>query len=338
MQRRILYIGNKLSERGDIATTIDTLSLLLIDEDYIVYAYSHVKNKVFRFLDMLYRTFQFRKNIDVVLVDTYSTQNFYYAVWVARLCRFLKIPYIPILHGGKLPERLKKTPRLCKKLFRGAKINVAPSLYLLKIFKEEGYTNITYIPNTIEIKNYSFLLRKEIKPKLLWVRSFSKIYNPELALKVVEELLEKKIDVSLCMVGPEKDGSLNQCRELTQQKNLPITFPGKLDKKDWINLAVEYDIFINTTNFDNMPVSVIEAMALGLPVVSTNVGGLPFLIEHNKTGILVPPDNEQAFVDAICQLLTNTILGETISKNARTKVEGFDWEKVKHSWFRILNE
>ena len=53
---------------------------------------------------------------------------------------------------------------------------------------------------------------------------------------------------------------------------------------------------------------------------------------------MVPPDNKQAFVDAICQLLTNTILGETISKNARTKVEGFDWEKVKHSWFRILNE
>ncbi len=338
MKKRILYIGNKHSNSGKTLTAIDTLSASLIEEKYEVYTASSIHNKVFRLLGMLFKTLQLRKKVDVVLIDTYSTQNFYYAVGVAKLCRVFNIPYIPILHGGNLPTRLKKSSRLSQKLFKGAKTNVSPSSYLMEAFKKEGYTNLTYIPNTIEINNYPFLLRKEIKPKLLWVRAFSKIYNPMLALNIVEELLKKNITVSLCMVGPEKDGSLAACKRIAQQKKLPITFTGKLEKKEWIALSSAYDLFINTTNLDNTPLSVMEAMALGIPVVSTDVGGLPFLINHKKTGILVPPNNEHSFVEAIVNLLANPTLTASLSNNARTKVAEFDWEKVKYYWFRVLNE
>ncbi len=337
MQKRILYIGNKLSKAVGTVTTIDTLSFLLKKEGYDVSAFSQINNKAFRLLDMLYRTIQYRRKVDVVLIDTYSTQNFYYAVWVAKICRYFDIPYIPILHGGNLPERLKKTFQLSQKLFKGAKTNVTPSMYLYEAFKTEGYNNLTYIPNTIEINKYPFLLRNEITPKLLWVRAFSKVYNPLLALKVVEEMHKKNIKVSLCMVGPEKDGALAECKKITQQKNLPITFTGKLEKVEWVELSKEFDVFINTTNFDNTPVSVIEAMALGLPVVSTNVGGLPYLIDQDKTGILVPPDNEQAFVQAIIKLMNNPSIVEFLSKRARAKVEGFDWENVKGKWNAVLS-
>ncbi len=173
-------------------------------------------------------------------------------------------------------------------------------------------------------------------PKLLWVRSFTELYNPILAIHIVEELTKKNIDVSLCMVGPEKDGSLEKCKELAQQKNLPITFTGLLSKKEWISHSKDFDIFINTTNFDNTPVSVIEAMALGLPVISTNVGGLPFLIENNKTGILVPPNNVQAFVEAITDLLASSEKAVFLAKNARAVVEQFDWDVVKEKWDEVL--
>ncbi len=336
MQKRILYIGNQLKKGSGLTTIIDSLSLLLRGEGYTIIACSHFKNKGMRLLDMLFKTFQNRNKVDLVLIDTYSTQNFYYAVWVAKLCRFFKIPYIPILHGGILPERLKKSPQLSQKLFKGAKINVSPSMYLMNAFKEEGYTNLSYIPNTIEIKNYPFLLRKTIKPKLFWLRSFSEIYNPKLALQIVEELLKKDIEVSLCIVGPEKDGALAECKKLAKQKDLPITFTGKLDKKDWIALSKNHDVFINTTNFDNMPVSVIEAMALGLPVISTNVGGLPYLIDHEFTGLLVPPNDAHIFVEAILKLLNDPQMGERLAVNARKKVEEFDWEVVKKMWFEVL--
>jgi len=338
MKKKILYIGNKLSNKKGTVTTIETLAALLNREGFDVVTTSSVQNKVFRLLDMLYHTYKYRNKASVVLIDTYSTQNFYYAVGVAKLCSVFKLPYIPILHGGNLPNRLKKSPKLSNILFNKAKTNVSPSNYLIEAFKKEGYSNLTYIPNTIKIDNYPFLQRKEIKLKLLWVRSFSKIYNPLLAISIIEELVKKNISVSLCMVGPEKDGSLGICKELAQQKNLPITFTGLLSKEEWISLSKDYAIFINTTNLDNTPVSVMEAMALGLPVVSTNVGGLPFLIDHHKTGILVPPNNEVHFVEAICNLIENPNFIGSISENARAKVEEFDWKKVKHRWFSILNE
>src|SRR5690606_20382715 len=102
-------------------------------------------------------------------------------------------------------------------------------------------------------------------------------------------------------------------------------------------LSENYSIFINTTNYDNTPVSVIEAMALGLPVVSTNVGGIPFLLNNNEDALLVPPDSEVDFSNAIIRLLTDTELSDRIKLNARIKAETFDWEKVKHRWFKILN-
>lgn len=287
-------------------------------------------------LDMAFATIQNRNRVDIVLIDTYSTQNFYYAVIVAMLCRFFKLHYIPILHGGNLPARLKNSKNLSKKLFGNAYTNVAPSFYLLKKFENNGYTNLHYIPNTIEIKNYPFQPRKSLTLKLLWVRSFSEIYNPLLALEVVEIFKKQGMDVSLCMVGPDKDGSMQHCKKIVEELKLPITFTGMLKKNEWIALSKEYDIFINTTNFDNMPVSVMEAMALGLPVISTNVGGLPYLIENKVDGILVPPNSPKDFVEAIEYLFKNQVEALEITRKARAKIESFDWEKVKHSWFELL--
>jgi len=336
--KQLLYIGNKLSNSGSNVTSIETLGSFLKDEGYHVVTSSSKKNKVLRMIDMLYATYKYSNKVSTVLIDTYSTQNFYYAVLVAKFCRILHIPYIPILRGGMLPDRLKKSPKLCESLFNGATFNIAPSMYLYEAFSKEGYSNLKYIPNTIDIKKYDFLLRKEIKANLLWVRSFSEIYNPHLAIKIVESLIKQGLNVNLCMVGPDVGGLLEVCKTEVEKKNLPITFTGKLSKEKWIELSKNYSIFINTTNFDNTPVSVIEAMALGLPVVSTNVGGIPFLIDDNETGILVNPNNENLFVEKINYLLNNPLATEYLSVNARKIVETFDWEKVKTKWDTVLSE
>ncbi|WP_339611801.1 glycosyltransferase family 4 protein [uncultured Planktosalinus sp.] len=158
-----------------------------------------------------------------------------------------------------------------------------------------------------------------------------------LALKVIEELVPKYPEISLCMVGPEKDGSLKECKEYATFKQLPVTFTGKLTKEEWIKLSENFSIFMNTTNFDNTPVSVIEAMALGLTVVSTKVGGIPFLLEDRKDALLVHPDSVKAFVESLEELFANVELSNNLTQNARKKVENFDWDVVKYKWFEILN-
>ncbi|MCB4808708.1 glycosyltransferase family 4 protein [Tamlana sp. 62-3] len=285
---------------------------------------------------MLYVCFKNRKSANYVLIDTYSTLNFYYAFLVSALCRIFKLKYIPILHGGKLPNRLKTSPKLSKFIFNNAYVNVAPSAYLGSQFKTFGFNNVTNIPNAIEIDNYPFKKRQFKEVKLLWVRAFSKIYNPLLAIKILKSLKLEGIDASLCMVGPDVDGSLNDARQFAKSQKLNVTFTGKLTKKEWIALSKEYNIFINTTNFDNMPVSVIEAMALGLPVISTNVGGLPYLIQHEKTGVLVEPNNVEPFVNYINLFRLNSSYACQLGVNARSYVEGFNWEKIKKQWANLL--
>ena len=110
----------------------------------------------------------------------------------------------------------------------------------------------------------------------------------------------------------------------------------KLPKKEWIALAENYNIFINTTNFDNMPVSVIEAKALGLAIVSTNVGGIPYLIEDGVDGLLVDQNNVKSMVKAIIQTISDPSATELRIKKARTKVEAFDWNHIKLKWHEIL--
>ena len=336
-RRNLLYIGNKLSKKGNTISTIEHLAGKLQEEGFVVKTTSSVQSKPLRMVDMLYRVCKNRMWADLVLIDTYSTLNFQYAVQIASLCRFLNLPYIPILHGGNLPSRLQKSKRQSRKLFGNAKTNVAPSLYLYEAFKKEGFKNLTHIPNTIKIENYPFLLRNNIQPKLLWVRSFSEIYNPMLAIQVLENLIHtgyKKAE--LCMIGPEKDGSLARCKKYVDQKKLPVTFTGSVAKTEWIQKSQAYDVFINTTNVDNTPVSVIEAMALGLPVVSTNVGGMPYLISHKKTGYLVPPNSKEKLTEAIKYLLHNLNETTTVTMKARSAVEQFDWEKVKKLWNNTL--
>lgn len=334
--KNLLYIGNKLSNKGKTVTSIETLGKLLETEKFIVKTASNKTNKFYRLLDMLWHVIKYKKLTDFVLIDTYSTSNFYYVLCVSKLCCLLSLKYIPILRGGNLPNRLKSSPKLSKSIFNNSYINIAPSLYIQSSFEKHGYTNIICIPNTINLKNYPFKERKFITIKLLWVRSFSKIYNPLLAIKILKGLKDENIKAELCMVGPDNDGSLIEAKKYAKNLNIEVTFKGKLKKQEWITLSKNYNIFINTTNFDNMPVSIIEAMALGLPVVSTNVGGMPFLIKNKYEGVLVKSNSAKAFVNAIKLLVSNTENTKKISINARKKAEQFDWNIVKHKWLEVL--
>jgi L-malate glycosyltransferase len=338
-RKKLLYIGNKLRKNPKATvTTLDTLEQHFQSEGFRVVSASTVDNKYLRMMDMMLTVLRHARSTDTVLIDTYSTQNFYYALLIGSLCRRLKLPYIPILHGGNLPQRLKNSPSLARAYFKGAKINVAPSNYLMEAFQKADIQNMVYIPNSVPIEDCPFLERTTVNPKLLWVRSFANIYNPMLGLSVFEQLQQHYPMAELCMVGPEKDGSLEQCKAYVKERNLRVKFTGKLSKEAWIELSKDYDVFINTTNFDNTPVSIMEAMALGLPIVSTNVGGIPFLLEDNMDALLVPPNNASAMVTAIVLLCENPLLANKLSKQARKKVEKFDWKIVREPWLKLLQD
>lgn len=333
----ILYLGNILSKRGGSVGFIETLTPKL-SQRYELRAFSDKKNKIQRLRELLGSIYKFRKQASVVLVDTFSTQAFWFAVAAAALCRFLNIPYVPVLRGGNLPARLQQWPRISTWLFSGASAMVVPSTYLQGTLKVAGFEP-TYIPNFIELSNYPFRLREAIRPKLLWVRAFHTIYNPMMALDVLTILKRRFPQTEVCMVGADTDGSLAYVKEAIAERNLEasVQITGRLLKEDWIALSADYDVFINTTHIDNQPVSVIEAMALGLPVVSTDVGGIPYLLTQDGNGMLVKDGDAAAMASAVEQLLMDSALARRLSQNGRSSAEGFAWERVSAKWFDLLD-
>ena len=335
MNKSILYIGNDLRKSTRYTTTMDTLSYLLSSSGYNIYKSSSKVNKGFRLLDMWMTIILLRKKLDYVFIDTYSTSNFYYAVFISQLCRFFKLKYLPILHGGNLPYRLKKYPKFSSLVFNNSYENIAPSGYLKYEFEQKGFKTVL-IPNVIPIHQYPYKERKKIAPKLLYVRAFAEIYNPTLAIEALKELKNTYPKAILCMIGPDKDGTLEDVKQLINKYHLneSVEITGVLAQKEWHKKSKAFDIFINTTNIDNTPVSVIEAMALGLPVVSTNVGGMPYLIQHNEDGVLVEKNNPSVMTKEICKILEENKYSLAI--NARKKVENFDWNIVQSKWIQLL--
>jgi len=337
MMKRLLYIGNQLSKHGYNKTSIETLGVFLEVEGYHVIFTSSKKNQWSRMLDMVWVTLLKVKKVDYILIDTYSTSSFWYAFFCSQIARFFKVKYVPILRGGDLPNRLKNNPKLCQMVFANAYQNVAPSGYLKQAFESAGFTNVAHIPNSIEIDKYELKARTELTPKLLWVRAFASIYNPEMAVKVLFEVQKKYPNATLTMVGPDKDGSLQTTKAFAESIGVAVNFTGQLAKEDWWQLASEHDIFINTTHFDNTPISVMEAMALGLPVVSTNVGGIPYLLTDKENALLVNDDDVSKMTDAICSLLEDQQKASDLALNARHFIEQMDWQVVKKEWKQILS-
>lgn len=335
IKKNIIYIGNNLTSHTAYHSTMDTLSILLQKENYSVKKFSNKVNKVARILDMCFAIIKHRKTTDFVLIDTFSTSNFYYSFCVSQISRIFKIKYIPILHGGNLPYRINKSKKMSDFIFKNAYKNIAPSFYLKEAFERSGYKT-EFIPNILEVDKYEFFLRENVQPRILWVRAFKKLYNPTMAIEVLKLIKEKHSDAKLCMIGPVGDESFDQCKKLVSFYNMEssVEFTGVLSKKDWHKKSEAYDVFINTTNFDNTPVSVMEAMALGLTVISTNAGGMPFLIENNIDGILVDKENSNQMADVILNLIENK--NNDLALMARKKAESFGWDVVRQKWISVL--
>lgn len=336
-KKKILYLGNALQQHGFTISTMEVHSKLL-EKHFEVYSASSKKHRLLRMLDFIRTFLKHRKQVDGVIISTFSTLNFYYAWVIALLARFYHVPYIPYLHGGGLPNRLKHSPRMSRAIFKYAYTNVAPSGYLEQAFQNAGF-QVTHIPNFIQTPTHFSRLRAHCEAKLLWVRSFEQIYHPEMTIRVFQQIAQLYPYAQLCMVGPDKDGSLARCQALVTQAGLTdqVQFTGKLSKTEWMALADHYDVFISTTRFDNTPVSVLEAMSLGLPVVSTDVGGVSFLIKHGQEGLLSPSEDITAMVNNLKRLLDSPELAQRLSKNGMAKAQTHQWPVVEQQWLTLLN-
>jgi glycosyltransferase involved in cell wall biosynthesis len=334
----ILLIGNFLSGGGGFHCFGEDLAAHLADAGWPTVVVSQKRARLARLLDMLWTAWRRRREYSAAYVEVYSGRAFYWAEMVCWLLRLLHKPYLLALHGGNLPVFARRAPARVRRLFSSAQFVMAPSRYLheqMKPYRED----MLLLPSAFDLKAYEYKERRQSQPKLVWLRSFHNIYNPALAPQVLERLAPTFPDIHLTMFGPDKgDGSAQDLQQVADalQVRQHLSQPGAVNKSQVPRCLNSGDIFLNTTNVDNTPMSVIEAMACGLCVVSTNVGGLPYLLENEHDALLVPPNDAEAMAAAVRRILTEPGLAQRLSFNARQKVENWDWSRLLPRWEELF--
>lgn len=339
MPGRLLMVGNFASSWGATVGVCEGLAARLESRGWRVITTSHKKPRIERLLDMLGTVLRKRDEYDVAVVDVFGGPAFVWAEAACHLLRLLAKPYILSLRGGNLPDFAARRTRRVSGLFSRSAAVVAQSQYLAGIVP--GHEDmVRLIPNPVDLRLCTYRMRRLPEPKLVWLRSFHQIYNPSLAVKVVGLLKPEYPDVILTMIGPDKgDGSLEAARDLTARLGLEdnVHFQPGVPKEDvpsWLDRA---DIFLNTTNVDNTPVSVQEAMACGLCVISTRVGGVPYLAADQVDALLVPPDDPQAMAKAVRRVLVDPQAAAALSQAARSKIERMNWPLVTDEWEKLIS-
>lgn len=336
--RSVLLVGTFLSASVGNWNACEDLAPRLRSRGFAVLTVSSRRNRAARLLDMLGTCWAKRRHYALAQVNVFSGPAFVWAETVCWLLRRLGKPYVLTLHGGALPRFAQRWPGRVRRLLASAPIVTAPSGYLQERLADYR-PEIRLVPNGVDLRAYAYRRRETPQPRLIWLRAFHRIYNPLLAVRVLARLLKRFPDAHLTMVGPDKgDGSreetINAARDLGVADHLFVNGAvSKADVPSWIDRG---DVFLNTSSIDNTPVSVVEALACGACVVSTDVGGVRFLLEDNHDSLLVPPDDPDAMTDAVVRVIAERGLGARLSHSARVTAVRFDWPAVLDEWEDIL--
>jgi len=336
----ILLVGSFLSDLTGTRSVGEELSLHLSQRGWKTFQTSSQPKRVLRLLDMLLSVFVNRHDYQLAYVEVYSGLAFLWAECVAQLLLLLRKPFLLVLHGGGLVEFSKRNPRRFMNFLNKARVVVTPSRFLQEhLLPYSG--SIRYIPNAVDLDLYQFELRRTVTPKVVWLRALHSIYQPDMAVRATAIVMREFENIHITMIGPDKnDGSLSSVQRLIQESQLQtnVSIVGAIPKCEVPLWLARGDIFLNTTRYESFGISVLEAALIGLPIVTTAVGELPYLWQHDQTALLVQPDDASAMADSILRLLNEPGLAEKLSTNARLRAEQFDWSQILPQWESLFQE
>lgn len=321
---------------GWVVSQGEVLAQFLAKEGYPVRLTSTIPNRFLRLGDTVRSLIAWRKQIDVIVLMVFSGPSFGMADIASLLARKLGKPLILWLHGGNLPAFSHQYTKWIQHVYRRGQAIISPSGYLADATRQLGF-EVQVIPNLISLDSYPYRHRSTVQPRLLWMRTFQDIYHPEMAVETLNRLRDEYPQMMLTMAGQEK-GRLAAVKALVQQKGLAeqVQFGGFLDMHGKQQAFAEHDIYLNTNRVDNMPVSVVEAAAFGLPIVATEVGGIPHLLKHEETALFVADGDTAGMAAATRRLLSEPGLAGRLSRNGRFLAESCSWPQVKQQWVQLF--
>jgi glycosyltransferase involved in cell wall biosynthesis len=238
--------------------------------------------------------------------------------------------------SGEAEDHLRRWRRTAIPLIRLVDEVVVPSGYLVDVFARFGI-RARSIFNFVDEQRFRFRQRNPLRPVFLSNRNFEPLYNVGCTLRAFALIQKRFPEASLTIAG---DGSQRaELLGLAAELDLRRTeFVGRVAPASMPALYDAADIYLNSPEIDNMPGSIIESFASGLPVVTTDAGGIPYIVTDSETGLMVQRGDYQAMAACAIRLLEDERLAQSIASRAHAECARYSWAKVRDEWFKLYRE
>jgi glycosyltransferase involved in cell wall biosynthesis len=233
-------------------------------------------------------------------------------------------------HGGEAAEYFKKHGAFARRWLNRADKVIVLNGYLKNVF-EEYHIPCIVIPNIVPLREDVYRLKQSIAPKMISVRHLTDLYRIDLIIHAFAKVVEKYPEATLDILGQGDMRSELEClahRDERLEKR--VRFMGQVPNEKMYDYLKANDIMLSAPRIDNMPVSLMEAMNAGVLVISSNVGGVPYMISHQQTGLLFDGD-----VDALAEQI---IWALEHKKESVAMIEAAHEEVKKYSWNNIRKQ
>jgi glycosyltransferase involved in cell wall biosynthesis len=287
---------------------------------------------VFRLLPYGWQLWRSVARADVVHVMANSGWSWHlYAVPAVRLAAWRGTPVVVNYRGGEAGPFLQHAASAVRRTMRRAAALLVPSGFLQEVFARHDMA-ARVVPNIVDLQRFRPRppdTPRRDAPQLMIARNLESIYGIDTALRAFARVLPHHPQARLAVAG--SGPLLGELQALARQLGVDrqVRFTGRLEPDEMAALYAASAVSINPSHVDNMPNSVLEAMASGVPVVSTHVGGVPYIVQHGRTALLVPPGDDAAMAAAIERLLADPTLAATLRAAALAEVQRYRWDVVR---------
>jgi glycosyltransferase involved in cell wall biosynthesis len=242
-------------------------------------------------------------------------------------------PVIVNYRGGNADTFFAAAPRHVLRMLGQVALRVTPSTFLVRVFRAHGL-DAEVVPNIVDLSRFKPAPERAVgdAPHLIVTRNLEPIYDIPTAIRVLVELRRSFAHARLTVAGsgPELERLRTMARELGVQD--AVHFTGRIDNADIPALYASADCVINPSTVDNMPNSILEAFASGVPVVSTDAGGIPDMVVNGESGLLVPVRDVAAMAQGVASVLRDPALAQRLRQAGLAEAARYDWPKVRDQW------
>ena len=238
--------------------------------------------------------------------------------------------------SGEAADHLRRWHRTAIPTMRLVDEIAVPSNYLVDVFAQFDLMSRS-IYNFVDMDHFCFRKRSPLRPVFLSNRNLEPLYNVGCILRAFAIIQKRFEEARLIVAG---DGSerakLEALAKELQLRN--VEFRGRVSPEDMQEVYDAADVYLNAPNIDNMPGSIIEAFASGLPVVTTDAGGIPYIVSDWSTGFMIRCGDHLTMAQRCLSLLQDEALCSSITSRALEECDKYQWSAVKDEWLKLYYE